>query len=364
MTDSQKWMSLSGSCLAAYLIYLLSPILTPFALAALFAYLGDPLADKLESWKLNRTLAVVVVFLVMALFLSIVLVVLVPMLERQISSLVTKAPLYVTWVKSNALPFIQRYVEVDLAVVEVDQITALMKSHWQQAGGLVASVLGSISRSGFVVLAWAMNLVLVPVVGFYLLRDWDALVSHIHGLVPRRNLSTFNTLIGEVDTVLGAFLKGQFSVMFALGGIYISGLFVIGLDLALLIGLMAGFISFIPYLGTLLGVAAACFAVLYQFGDVWHLVAVLVVFGIGQMLEGMVLTPWLVGDRVGLHPVMVIFSVLAGGQLFGFLGILLALPVAAVAMVVVRHLHREYKESNLYGFEAASPEGAESGDAG
>jgi predicted PurR-regulated permease PerM len=231
----------------------------------------------------------------------------------------------------------------------VEEIIAVLKSHWSQAGGLVAALAGSISRSGMVVAEGIMNLVLTPVVAFYLLRDWDILIGKIRDLLPQRVEPTVIRLAIESDAVLGAFLKGQFSVMIALGVIYIFGLWLIDLDLALLIGMVAGLISFIPYLGSIVGVVSACIAAIVQFQDVWAVMPVFVVFAVGQTLEGMLLTPWLVGDKVGLHPVAVIFSILAGGQIFGFVGILLALPVASVIMVLMRHVHDLYKDSELYG---------------
>jgi predicted PurR-regulated permease PerM len=160
---------------------------------------------------------------------------------------------------------------------------------------------------------------------------------------------TVGKLATEVDIVLGAFLRGQFYVMLAVGLIYSAGLLIIDLDLALLIGMIAGLISFVPYMGTIVGVGMACIAALLQFQDAMHLVSVLLVFGIGHSIEGMLLTPWLVGNKIGLHPVAVIFAVLAGGQLFGFLGILLALPVASVIMVLLRHVHERYTVSQFYG---------------
>jgi len=157
-----------------------------------------------------------------------------------------------------------------------------------------------------------------------------------------------STLAREIEEVLGAFMRGQLMVMLALGVIYAAGLWLVGLDLAFIIGMIAGVLSIVPYLGTAVGVIAAVIAALFQFQDVFHTVMVLVVFAAGQSLEGMVLTPRLVGDRVGLHPVAVIFAVLAGGQLFGFLGILLALPVASALNVLVGHLHQRYTSSPLY----------------
>jgi predicted PurR-regulated permease PerM len=173
-------------------------------------------------------------------------------------------------------------------------------------------------------------------------------VRRVHDLLPRRVADTAARLAGEADEVLGAFLRGQFFVMLAMSGIYSVGLWIVGLDVALLVGVIAGLISFIPYMGAIVGISAAGIAALAQFEDSAYLVYVGIVFGVGHLLEGMVLTPRLVGNKIGLHPVAVIFAVLAGGQLFGFLGILLALPVASVVMVLIRHLHDLYKESALY----------------
>ncbi len=209
--------------------------------------------------------------------------------------------------------------------------------------------MSSVSHSGGVIAEWLMNLLLIPVVTFYLLRDWDGLIAKVHDLLPRRVAPTATKLAGEVDTVLAAFVRGQFYVMLALGGIYSIGLWMTGLDVALLIGMLAGLVSFVPYLGSIVGIVMACVAALVQFHELIQLVPVAIVFIIGQSLEGMVLTPMLVGDKIGLHPVAVMFAVLAGGQLFGFLGILLALPVASVIMVLLRHVHDLYRYSDFYG---------------
>ena len=208
---------------------------------------------------------------------------------------------------------------------------------------------GYFSRSGFAVMAWIANLVLLPILTFYFLRDWDTLVERIAALVPRDHIATVNRLALESNDVLGAFLRGQFLVMLALGAIYAIGLSVVGLKVGLLIGIIAGLISFVPYLGTATGIVLGVIAALVQSSGDWSLVTlVLGVFVAGQMLEGYVLTPRIVGDRIGLHPVAVIFSIMAGGQLFGFLGMLLALPVAAIANVLLRYAHERYKQSPLY----------------
>jgi predicted PurR-regulated permease PerM len=191
------------------------------------------------------------------------------------------------------------------------------------------------------------------VVSFYLMRDWDLMVAKLRSLLPRGREGLVVQLFSECHEVLGAFLRGQLLVMLALGVMYASGLMLIGLELGLLIGVLAGLASIVPYLGVVVGIGAALTAGLFQFGvDFYPLLGIAAVFMVGQMLEGMLLTPMLVGDRIGLHPVAVIFAIMAGGQLFGFTGILLALPVAAVIMVLARHLHDFYKQSDTYGAPA------------
>jgi predicted PurR-regulated permease PerM len=209
-------------------------------------------------------------------------------------------------------------------------------------------VVKSVSTSGLAIVGWLSSFVLVPVVTFYLLRDWDHLVQRLHELLPRRMEKKVAAIARDSDEVLGAFLRGQLLVMLVLGAVYSIGLLIVGLKLWLLIGMLSGLVSFVPYLGFIVGIVVAGFAILVQTQEVFQLVPVLVVFGVGQLLEGMLLTPLLVGDKIGLHPVAVIFAVLAGGQLFGFLGILLALPVAAVIAVLFRHAQERYVNSPVY----------------
>ncbi|WP_255210671.1 AI-2E family transporter [Methylogaea oryzae] len=232
--------------------------------------------------------------------------------------------------------------------MDLNQLTTMLSQHWQQAGGVATAVLQSLSQSGMAVIHWLMNLLLVPVVSFYLLRDWDQLVRHVHELLPRRVAETAESLAEEADEVLGAFLRGQLLVMLAMSSYYSIALWIVGLDVALLVGMMAGLVGFIPYMGAIVGIGSGCLAALVQFQDASHLMPVLIVFGIGHVLEGTVLTPRLVGNKIGLHPVAVIFSALAGGQLFGFLGVLLALPAASVVMVLLRHAHELYLGSAWY----------------
>jgi predicted PurR-regulated permease PerM len=362
VSDSQKWMVLIGIGAGGFLLYLLAPVFTPFLIASLIAYLGDPLVDRLEQWKLPRTLSVVVVFCAIFLILASVLLLLFPLVERQVAYLVTKLPEYVDWFQNTAWPWVRQQLGLQGVQLDLGTLEQAVKQHWQQAGGIAAQFLGSVSTSGLALLAWVGNFVLIPVVGFYLLRDWDVLVSRIHALIPRQLEPAVTRLARESDEVLGAFLRGQFLVMIALGIIYSLGLWIVGLKLALLIGMTAGLVSFVPYLGFIIGILAAGVASVVQTHDLVQLLPVLAVFGVGQMLESMLLTPLLVGDRIGLHPVAVIFAVLAGGQLFGFLGILLALPVAAVVAVLLRHAHESYVASGLYGEVESASAGTKNSD--
>ena len=350
-SSSNRWYFMAVFLLLGFFIYLLSPILTPFAVSALIAYLFDPLADKLESWKLSRTLSVVIVFFMMTLIVFIILLFLIPTLENQISKLITNLPQYFVWMSEHISPWLKEKFGIQTDIFNMSEVTALLKGHWNEAGGIAKNLLASLSKSSLVVVNWLMNLLLIPVVTFYLLRDWDILTARVGELIPRPVYPTINKLVTESNSVLSAFLRGQFSVMLALGIIYTIGLWIIGLDFSLLIGMGAGLVSFIPYLGAITGMVVGVIIAFIQFGDVTYVIYVLLVFGIGQLLEGMVLTPWLVGDRIGLHPVAVIFAVLAGGQLFGFVGILLGLPIAAVVMVLLRFAHQNYINSKMYGDE-------------
>ncbi|MEH6473635.1 MAG: AI-2E family transporter, partial [Halopseudomonas sp.] len=202
---------------------------------------------------------------------------------------------------------------------------------------------------------------LIPVVAFYLLRDWDRMVAQVGALLPRSIEPHVNRWASECDEVLGAFIKGQLLVMLCLGAFYAIGLGLVGLDLALILGVVAGLASIVPYMGFIIGIGASLIAAMLQFNELYYLLLVGLVFGAGQVLEAVVLTPVLVGDKIGLHPVAVIFAIMAGGQLFGFTGVLLALPVAAVVMVLLRHLHQGYRDSELYhaGTEAITEPNAE-----
>lgn len=351
--ESKPWFWLVVFSISLTLLYLLSPILTPFIVAALLAYMGDPVADKLEAWGLSRTLSVVVVFFSIVLGLLLVFLFLIPVLETQIKTFVMMVPRYIEFMVSTLAPYLQSKFGVDPSVLEMDRLKELISSNWQETGGFIRNAVQTLSKSGFVVLNWIANIALVPILSFYLLRDWDRMVAYVDDLLPRSIQPTIAKLAKESDEILGAFVRGQLMVMLGLGILYSLGLWLVGLDFALLIGLVAGLVSFVPYLGLVVGIGVAGTAILFQTHEPLDLLKVAAVFGAAQILEGTVLTPLLVGERIGLHPVTVIFAVLAGGQLFGFFGILLALPVAAVLAVIMRHIHDSYKHSQIYTDEHA-----------
>ena len=358
-----RWVLLILLIAIFWLMSALQAVLMPFFVGALLGYMGDPIVDRLELKGLSRTAGVSIVFLVLAVIGLLSLMVLIPMLIKQISYLHSKVPVMLDWLSREMIPWVGAKlgsVGVDSALLSREQLEAQLKEsatqmNWGATGDLLKPILTKISQSGLAFIAFVGNLALIPVVGFYLIRDWDLIVAKLRQLLPRGVEPTVVRLVGECDEVLAAFLKGQLLVMVALGVIYTVGLWAVGLELALLIGMLAGLGSIVPYLGFTIGIVAALIASFFQFGDWLHPGLVVVVFIIGQMLEGMVLTPILVGDRIGLHPVAVIFAVLAGAQLFGFVGMLLALPVAAVIVVLLRHVHEIYLASQFY--EGATPLG-------
>ena len=334
---------------AAWLLWLLAPVLTPFVVAAMLGWLGDPLVDRLQRTGRSRNTSVILVFTTMALVVIAVLVLLVPLIERQIATLITSLPRYRDWLLLTAIPWLETRTHVEISNwLDFNHLVELVRSNWERAGGVATTLLGYLSRSGFAILGLVANIALLPVLTFFFLRDWDLLVVRVGSLIPRDYLETASRLARESSEVLGAFLRGQFLVMIILGVMYGVGLWGVGLDLGILIGIIAGLLTFVPYLGPASGIILGCIAALVQYGDWQHLTGVLIVFGIGQVIESYWLTPKLVGDRIGLHPAAVIFAVLAGGQLFGFLGMLLALPVAAVANVLLRYAAERYTHSRLY----------------
>ncbi|MGV8941472.1 MAG: AI-2E family transporter [Lysobacter sp.] len=338
-----------------WLLWMLAPVLSPFVLGALLGWLGDPLVDRLERAGRSRNVAVVLVFTAMSLLVVLGLLLLVPMIQGQIKMLVAALPKYQHWFLSTILPWVEGRTGMEISSrLDLNHLIELVRSNWESAGGFASSLLSYMSRSGFALIGLAANIALLPVVTFFALRDWDLMVARVASLVPRDHLETVTRLVTQSSEVLGGFMRGQFLVMLILGVVYGVGLWGVGLDLGILIGIIGGLLTFVPYVGPAAVLVLGVIAALFQYGDWQHVLAVLAVFGVGQLVESYWLTPKLVGDRIGLHPVAVIFAVLAGGQLFGFLGMLIALPCAAVANVLLRYAEERYTHSRLYAGEASA----------
>jgi len=326
--------------LTGWLFYLLAPVLTPFVAAALLAYMGDPLADRLQKLKMPRTLAVVAVFLTTFVVLALLIVLVGPLIKSQVGALFQALPDIARQVEQVWLPNILGWMNVEAG--DDVGIGAFLARYSDMVGNWSGKILLGVTKSGGALAAAVLSLFLIPILTFYLLRDWDSILAHVGALVPESQRDTIFRLARETDDVLSGFLRGQLLVMTALAMIYSAGLGLVGLKFAIAIGVVSGLVSFVPYLGFVFGITLAGLTVALEPNPLWQLVGVVVTFTLAQFIEGSVLTPKLVGDRIGLHPVIIIFAVAAGGQLFGFFGILLALPAAAVLSVLVRFAYDRY----------------------
>jgi predicted PurR-regulated permease PerM len=332
-------LTLAVSIAGGYLLYLLSPILSPFLLAAALAYLCDPLVDRLEARKLSRTLGTVLVLLGLVLVFVLLALILTPLFQAQARLFMQQIPTLVEWAGNTVLPWLSATFGVDL-VRDQAEILAWLRSHVSELGRLTP-YLPKLADSGLAIVGFLTNLLLVPVVLFYLLRDWDSTMAHLADWLPDRLRPRVEGIAKEIDAVLSQFVRGQVMVILVMALFYSLGLWLAGLDYALAVGLVAGILVFVPYLGVVVGVLLGTLAAWAQFGTLTGLLPVWGVFAVGQLLEGMVVTPWLVGEKVGLHPVAVIFALMAFGQLLGFVGVLIAIPAAAVSLVALRHLKKQ-----------------------
>ncbi len=329
------------------LTYVLRGILLPFILGFVLAYLLNPLVLKLQKHHISRTWGTLAVILGLIMILLVCLLILIPVLEAQVIAFVVKVPTLSAALWGRIQPLF------DLAKEHVSptQMAYLKETVSTQATAFVSDASNALMGlfTGWMAVFNIISFIIItPVVAFYLLLDWQKIVVQIKALYPRKNAAFLNDKIGQTDEILSAFIRGQALVCLFLGLFYGLGLSVIGLDFGFSIGFIAGIFSFIPYVGSLTGFALSLLLAFTQSAD-WGLFAgILIVFGIGQFLEGYVLTPKLVGDKIRLHPVWVIFALFAGGYLFGFLGVLLAVPVAAVLGVVVRTAVEFYEKSAFY----------------
>lgn len=356
LSASQKaataWSAIA--LLGLFLFWLLAPVLTPFVIAAVLAYALAPLVDGLDragGGRIPRLLAVVVVELLLLLALLCVALLIVPILAKELPLMRDQLPLLFERLSVALDPWLAQFglkLSLDAASVKAFALKYL-NANFEDAFG---SLMSSLKLGGSVAFAIVGNAVLVPVALFYLLMDWRRFVAALQQMVPQRARGAVDSFTGEADAVLGQYLRGQLLVMLILAIFYSAGLTLFGLDLALPIGVFTGLSIFVPYLGFGLGLVLALLAGLLEFaasfGPGRALLMVAVVYGMGQLVESFFLTPRLVGERIGLHPLAVIFALLAFGQLLGFVGVLIALPASAVLLVAIRRGWARYLSSGLY----------------
>ena len=330
---SKLFIILVGLALSVLAIYWLKPILTPFALGFLLAYLGTPGVSWLTRIGLGRTPSALLMLILILLSLAIVFLLLIPIVQMQIGWFTIHLPDLIQWLHQRANNLFPAYEHQ----WNIESIRQLISEHWHSTASATERLIGWLAAGSSAFFTLLTTLLLTPLISFYLLRDWDQMLDNLKALLPLSIKATTCRLCIETDKIFSAFMRGHFAVMLSLATLYSIGLYLIGLELALVIGILTGVLSFIPYAGWLIGLAAAWVALLLQFGLDWMQMLYLVLLFIAvQLVELFLLSPKLIGDRLGLHPLAVIFSVIAGGQLFGFLGILLALPVASILLAMLR----------------------------
>jgi predicted PurR-regulated permease PerM len=350
--QKQTWLWLAiGTTLIALLV-LLGPVLTPFIAAGILAYALNPGVDWLVSHRLGRfsmprsAAVTIVMLLLIAAILTLVLII-VPVLQKEISLLQAQLPHFLNTLNDSISPTLRRFgIKIRLDSVGLEK---LLSQQLATSGDEIwSALLASLKVGGLAVLGWIATLTLIPVVMFYLLLDWHPLLKWIQHAIPRRWINRTLCLAEEVDDLLAQYLRGQLLVMLVLAVYYSVALAISGFDVALPVGIITGLLIFIPYIGFGLGLLLAIVAAMLQFDGLHGLFLVSIIYGIGQLLESFYLTPRLVGERIGLHPLAIIFALLAFGQLFGFVGVLLALPASAVVSVVFKYVRAHYLDSSFY----------------
>lgn len=350
LTPAQRralsWIAMALA--AAAVLWLLAPVLTPFLVAAIFAYALHPLVERLASGRLPRVVAVALVEVGAVLALLALLLLVVPILSKELPMLKAQIPALAERLNGSVAPWLAQHgISVALDVASIKAFVVKYLGANLEEG--LATLLSSARIGGSFVLALIGNAILIPVVLFYLLMDWPQLVQRAQALVPPRLRAAVFGFLDECDQVLGQYLRGQLLVMLVLAAYYAIALLVAGFELALPVGVFTGMAIFIPYLGFGLGCAPALMAGVLQFASWYGVVAVAVIYGVGQLVESLYLTPRLVGERIGLNPLAVIFALLAFGHLLGFVGVLVALPLSAVGLVALQRLKGAYLSSKLYG---------------
>lgn len=347
MTADRFWnrfFFLSIFVVACLFIYILRPILTPFLIAAILAYLCNPLVTKLCKGGMKRVHAATIVLTGILIVIVMLILIITPLIGKQIDPLIKLLMTSSEWLQNSLIPWVQTNLGLRLGG-QVSDLLNIPGDEWMQTG---KKVFQTVLQSGKLLFEVVLNLVLIPVVTFYLLRDFDVLAKNIRDLIPKRSKRTVENLAHECDDVLSAFIRGQLLVMLILSIFYAISLSVLGLNAGVLIGIIVGIINIVPYLGSIAGVLLAIISALVQFGTLSSVLWVVIIFAVGHLFENLFLAPKLIGDRIGVHPVAVIFAILAGGVLFGFFGVLLALPTAAVLTVLLRHWRDWYRSSKYY----------------
>ncbi|HWU85139.1 MAG TPA: AI-2E family transporter [Rhodocyclaceae bacterium] len=329
------------------LLYLLSPILTPFLLAGILAYICNPLVERLVAWRTPRVVAVLGVVVAIGLILASLLLILIPLVQDEGALLAERTPDALAALNEQLLPWLQSHFGIRLHL-DADSLQKLLKDNAAGLQNLGTHLLTSLKVGGLALIGVVTTLLLTPVVLFYLLHDWDTLVARVDGAIPRPWHARSTRLLRDIDAVLSEFLRGQLLVMLALAAYYSIALGLAGIPSAVSLGVLSGLLVFIPYLGFGLGFGLSLIVAALQLQGFAPVGAVLIVYGFGQVLESFLLTPYLVGDRIGLHPLAVLFALMAFGQLFGFVGVLIALPASAALLVGLREVRSLYLASHLY----------------
>ena len=334
------------------LIYLLMPILSPFIVAIVLAYVGHPLVDRLNEIPLGNgtlgrgTAAFFVISLMLALLLLLIFIV-APLFQNELLLFIERVPSIVDGAKNLLGPWLKQHIGISINI-DAAELQAMLNQNWKTANQDIATFILDLSTRGLAVVSWIGNAILIPVVLFYLLRDWHKFVTRISSLVPRRYLAQTSTITTEINHVLSGFLHGELIVMLVMSTFYATGLWFAGLDLAIPIGIMTGLLIFVPYLGFGMGLLLGLLVAALQYNSLGHLIPMLAVFFGGAIIESFFLTPLLVGERIGLHPAVVLFSLLACGQLFGFVGLFFALPLSASIAVGLKYAEAKYFTSDTY----------------
>jgi predicted PurR-regulated permease PerM len=346
---------LISAIILAVFLYVFSGILLPFVAGMVLAYFLDPVADRLERLGLSRLMATVVILIAFIVVLVLAFVILIPVLATQMADFASKLPEYLTRLQTLITSFDPKWLEEKFGV-DANGLREGLNSLLTSGFGLLTTVFTSVWSSGVALVSVVSLFVVTPVVAFYMLLDWDRMVAIVDSWVPRDYVQTVRAIAKDINTATAGFVRGQGTLCLVLGAMYATGLTLTGLNFAILIGLFAGLISFIPYVGSLTGLVLAVGVAFVQFWPDWTMVAAVAgVFFVGQFIEGNILQPRLVGKSVGLHPVWLMFSLFAFGALFGFVGLLIAVPASAAVAVLVRFAIARYLESPLYKGHADEP---------